>query len=123
MSIDQDTLRQRLKAEREQLLADADSRDEASATVELDQSRTGRLSRMDALQGQAMAQASDARAQARLALIQAALTRIEEDDYGECLECGEMIAEGRLAADPAITLCIDCASHRERSSHPSTRRS
>lgn len=113
MAIDQDTLRQRLEAEREQLLADADSRAEAGATVELDQTRTGRLSRMDALQGQAMAKASDARARARLTLIQAALTRMEEDEYGECLVCGEMIAAGRLAADPAIALCIECASRRE----------
>lgn len=83
--------------------------DAAAATVELDQTRVGRLSRMDALQGQAMSQETQRRREQELRHIAAALQRIEQNEFGECAQCGEMIAEGRLAVDPAATLCIVCA--------------
>ncbi|MEX0914706.1 MAG: TraR/DksA family transcriptional regulator [Wenzhouxiangellaceae bacterium] len=87
---------------------------DSQAPVELDQTRQGRLSRMDALQGQAMAQATDARRQRQIAALKAALARIANGEFGECIECGDEIAEARLKSNPAITLCIDCASERER---------
>lgn len=90
-----------------------ESRD-SQAPVELDQTRQGRLSRMDAMQGQAMAQATDARRRQQIAALKAALARIESDEFGQCLACGERIAEARLESNPAITRCIDCASARER---------
>ena len=83
--------------------------DDAAATVELDQTRVGRRSRMDALQGQAMSQETQRRRERELRHISAALQRIEHNEFGECTQCGEMIAEGRLAIDPAATLCIVCA--------------
>ncbi|MCC5865799.1 MAG: TraR/DksA C4-type zinc finger protein [Wenzhouxiangella sp.] len=91
----------------------ADSSREATATVELDQTRQGRLSRMDALQGQAMAQAAEQRRVHTLSRLQSALARIESGRFGECPECGEEIATARLLADPATLLCLDCASARE----------
>lgn len=90
-----------------------DSR-ESRQPVELDQTLQGRLSRMDAMQGQAMAQATDARRRRQIAALNAALGRIENGEFGECVECGEPIAEARLEANPAVTTCIDCASARER---------
>lgn len=90
------------------------SGDEAEQTVELDQSRVGRLSRMDALQAQAMSKETGRRRRQRLLQIDAALCRIENDDYGCCQECGENIAPARLAFDPAALLCIQCASALER---------
>jgi len=86
---------------------------ESRKPVELDQTMQGRLSRMDAMQGQAMAQATDARRKQQIAALKGALKRIERGEFGECLECGEAIAERRLEGNPAITLCIDCASARE----------
>lgn len=77
--------------------------------VELDQTRVGRLSRMDALQNQAMAQETERRRRQELIRIDAALRRIEDETYGDCAECGEAIAEKRLALDPSAVLCIDCA--------------
>jgi len=91
----------------------ADTGDAASATVELDQSRVGRLSRMDALQGQAMSQAAQQRRGEELQRIQAALRRMDDDDYGYCLQCGDEIAEGRLKIEPAVTLCIKCAEQSQ----------
>lgn len=78
-------------------------------TVELDQQSVGRLSRMDAMQQQEMAQAEARRRTSDLARIDIALKRIEEDEYGWCAECGEPIAYKRLEIDPAAALCIGCA--------------
>ncbi len=81
----------------------------AAQPVELDQARVGRLSRMDALQGQAMSQEAGRRREQELVRIAKALRRIDAGEYGECLNCGEEIVEGRLDIDPAATLCIHCA--------------
>ncbi len=70
----------------------------------------GRLSRMDALQNQALAKAGKVRAERQLKMIEAALTRIDNDDYGDCLECGEPINPKRLEIDPTTLHCIECAS-------------
>lgn len=83
---------------------------EAAETVELDQSRVGRLSRMDALQGQAMSQEAQRRREQELLRIGQALKRVAAEEYGDCLRCGEEIAAGRLQIDPAATLCIQCAN-------------
>lgn len=77
-------------------------------TVTLDQQAVGRLSRMDALQNQAMAQAQARRRQAERQRIAAALQRLDAGEYGYCTDCGEEIAPARLASDPAIPRCLDC---------------
>lgn len=91
-------------------LCDEDTRGEAGrATVALDQQAIGRLSRMDALQSQAMASAGHARRQAQRQRLEAALRRIVEGEFGHCEDCGDEIAQGRLELDPAATRCISCA--------------
>lgn len=80
------------------------------APVTLDQDSVGRLSRMDAMQVQAMALAAQRRRQAERERIAAALRRLDEGEFGFCAACGEPIAEGRLQHDPGAALCIDCAS-------------
>lgn len=42
-----------------------------------------------------------------------ALGRIKKGCYGICEQCGEMIAEKRLMANPATTVCIDCKAEAE----------
>lgn len=95
------------------LLKAQETGDEAEQTVELDQTRVGRLSRMDAMQAQAMSKETGRRRRQKLLQIEAALRRIEEDDYGYCQECGEDIAPARLEVDPTVLLCISCASAKE----------
>ena len=91
-----------------------DTGEDAASVVELDQTSVGRLSRMDALQGQAMSKETGRRRQVELQKIAAALRRIDGGDYGYCLSCDEPVARERLALDPAATLCIDCANKKER---------
>ncbi len=98
---------------RAELEAVAATGDESAAIVELDQSKVGRLSRMDAMQAQAMAQASSQRREQILRNITAALERLERDEFGDCQSCEEPINPKRLEFDPTATLCIDCASESE----------
>jgi DnaK suppressor protein len=50
----------------------------------------------------------------KLARIESALLRIEEDIYGFCEECGEKIADGRLKILPFTTVCVECKSKDEK---------
>ncbi len=111
--IDIESLKTRLIEQREMLLDVAESSREAARTVELDQSRVGRVTRMDAMQAQAMAKESDRRRLLALQRIKGALQRIENGDYGICVTCDEPIAASRLEADPGALLCIDCAARAE----------
>ncbi len=85
----------------------------SAETVELDQSKVGRLSRMDAMQQQAMSQEQLRRRRQEILRIQAALRRIESDDYGYCTACGEEINPQRLKIDPATLFCIRCADQQQ----------
>lgn len=102
--------RPRLEAEGAALHAASNSSSETRKPVELDQQMVGRLSRMDALQGQALAQGLEARRAGRLKAIGVALARIEEAEFGFCEDCGDFIGAGRLDADPCVTRCVACAS-------------
>jgi DnaK suppressor protein len=64
---------------------------------------------MDAIQGQAMAQATIERRRIEIAQINAAFKRMEENEFGYCVECGDEIAPKRLELNPAIARCVECA--------------
>jgi DnaK suppressor protein len=108
-------MREKLLKLREELQAMAATSDESAAVVELDQAKVGRLSRMDAMQAQAMAKASGLRREALLRNIEAALKRIADGDYGLCRDCDEPINPKRLEFDPTALRCIECESKREGS--------
>lgn len=99
-------LLQNLKQELEGLNEGASSSRE---TVELDQSRVGRLSRIDAMQGQAMNNAIAVRRNKKLLAIEAALERLKEEEFGYCLKCGDEIALKRLMLDPTVAFCLGCS--------------
>lgn len=84
---------------------------EARAAVQLDQQSVGRLSRMDAMQMQEMANAQERQRAIELQRVIAALARLEDDpdEYGYCAECGAPIPDKRLDIDPAATHCVSCA--------------
>ena len=105
--------RKRLTDLRDELQAATDASGQGAAIVELDQTKVGRLSRMDAMQAQAMAKASESRRREMRRKIEAALKRLDDDAYGICLRCDEAINPKRLEFDPTATLCIDCASKAE----------
>lgn len=97
-----------------QKLAELEEQDrlgrDGQAVVELDQQAVGRLSRMDALQSQAMAKATQAQREIQVKALNAALKRMEDDDYGYCQDCGEDIPDARLKINPAVLKCMSCAT-------------
>ena len=105
--------RKRLEKLRKELQHDARNAEGSDAVVELDQSKVGRLSRMDAMQAQAMAEASRDRRGTSLRRIDAALRRLDDGNYGICFTCDEAIHPRRLEFDPAVLLCIGCAAKKE----------
>ena len=79
--------------------------------VLLDQTSVGRLSRMDAIQVQAMAQETERRRHIDLKRIETALARLKVADFGFCLLCGDDIPVKRLEFDPSVATCVDCARY------------
>ena len=113
-SIDVAYFKEKLLKLRDELLEIDQSGSEAAQPVELDQSRIGRVSRMDALQAQAMSVESMRRRTIQRQRIDSALQRIERNDFGVCLRCGEDIHSKRLEFDPTPLLCLECARKGEK---------
>ncbi len=107
--INTETFKAALLAEREEIGHLSEVSEGDRQTVVLDQTTVGRLSRMDALQTQAMALETERRRHVELQKIDAALQRIEAGDYGFCVHCGEEIEIKRLENDPTVPTCISCA--------------
>ncbi|MES1940269.1 TraR/DksA family transcriptional regulator [Salinisphaera sp. T5B8] len=114
---DTELSRERLAERLDELEAEAraylDDSANADAAVELDQTRQGRLSRMDAMQAQAMSRAARNRANQTLQRVAATRKRLDSPDFGYCLDCDEPIGNARLAHDPTTLRCLDCAAARE----------
>jgi DnaK suppressor protein len=106
--LDKTLLRNALEQQKAKVLESLKLNEESARPVELDQSRQGRLSRMDALQQQAMSQASLHRLQLELRRIEATLQRLDSDDYGYCIKCGDEIEWERLKANPSLVVCKEC---------------
>ncbi len=110
MAIDLEIARKRLAARRTELEEMSKLSEEARSTVMLDQQAVGRLSRMDSMQQQAMAEAQERQRQRDLLRIEMAERRIRQEDYGYCTECDAEIPDGRLEIDPMAEKCVACAS-------------
>ena len=82
--------------------------------VDLDEP-IGRLSRMDAMQQQAMAKATREKAKRRLSQVRLALEARARGEYGDCRSCEEPIGIGRLRSRPETPFCVACQGRRERS--------
>ena len=104
-----DIIREKLMALYKDTLALSKAAKESLKPVALDQQSVGRLSRMDSLQVQAMDKAQETARQKKLLRIKAALTRLDNGDYGHCVTCDEAISQKRLDLDPSVPLCISCA--------------
>ncbi len=103
------TLLQEMLLRIEDLVVVIDSDSHSGDAIELDQARVGRLARMDAVQHHAIALAQVERAKKQLAAINRLLGRIDQDDFGECLYCGEDIPIQRLMIRPESVRCVLCA--------------
>jgi DnaK suppressor protein len=101
-------LREELERQLARLLRSIEASEAALAPVELDQSRVGRLSRMDELQNQSLTRNLHEREEIRLTLIRNALARLKDGMYGLCEACGSAIPFERLLVFPEATECGIC---------------
>ncbi|WP_319470775.1 TraR/DksA C4-type zinc finger protein [uncultured Pseudodesulfovibrio sp.] len=70
----------------------------------------GRISRMDNIVNQSVAEAQLSKAKIRVARLEEALRRVDEDeDFGLCIDCGDPIPMARLKAMPETEHCVECA--------------
>jgi len=70
----------------------------------------GRISRMDNIVNQSVAEAQLSKAKVRLVRLQEALKRVDGDeDFGLCMDCGDPIPMARLKAMPETAMCVECA--------------
>jgi DnaK suppressor protein len=76
--------------------------------VELDQTSVGRLSRMDAMQQQAMASGLQERLSLKKRRLEAALMRLDAGEFGICRQCGDAMSIERLRADLGAPFCAAC---------------
>ena len=106
---DRSVLAARMREEIADLRARLGDLEERAKTVELDQQAVGRLSRMDSLANQGIAMNALGKAKSRLARLERALSRINDQEFGLCADCGEPIAPARLLAMPEAVLCVRCA--------------
>jgi len=109
---DQERFEAALVALRRSLRETLETSRTGAESVDLDEP-IGRVSRIDAIQQQAMAAAGRRGIQLRLSRIEAALRRIQDGEYGNCQDCGEPIDPARLEASPEAVFCVACQKQRE----------
>ena len=107
--INDKAFKKRLEQLREEVQRNSELTENERKPVALDQSMVGRLSRMDALQNQAMALEAERRRGVELQRIDAAMSRIDAGEFGFCALCGDDIEPKRLDHDPTVPICIACA--------------
>ena len=107
--IDIDALKSQMIERKAELEILVEAHHDDTRPVALDQTTVGRLSRMDALQAQAMSVETERRRKEEMHRISTALERIDEGEYGYCITCGDDIENKRLGLDPAVPTCIGCA--------------
>ena len=101
-------LREELEAQLARLSRSIEASEAALEPVELDQSRVGRLSRMDELQNQSLTRNLHEREEIRLTLVRNAIARMEEGTYGLCAACESEIPYERLLVFPEAVECGGC---------------
>ena len=81
---------------------------EMTKPVEPD-SAIGRISRMDAINNQAVTESSLRQAKEKLKKLNIVLSKIGDADFGICLSCRKPIPLGRILVRPESLHCVNCA--------------
>ena len=111
--MDMEQFRARLLIEQRETVEAIQQAQQSAAPVELDQSCVGRVSRIDVLQQQALAQGLRERLTIRKRKVEAALARLDSGTYGLCCACHSDLEPELLNADPAVVFCQECATARQ----------
>jgi len=68
----------------------------------------GRLSRLEAMNEKSVNEVALRSARERVTRIEVALRRVDDEEFGLCAECAQMIPFARLKSMPGTRLCVDC---------------
>ena len=113
LKIDEKALKKRLKRMRKEVMELSEATEQDRLPVKLDQTTVGRLSRIDALQTQAMQLETERRRIMEIQRIDSALQRLNDGAFGYCVSCGVIIEPKRLENNPTTPTCFDCAQLSE----------
>lgn len=104
-------LREKVVQERARLARDIESLKELTRPVAPGADSLDEVSRMDAIQNKSVNEAALATSRSRLAGMEYALKRLDDDDpeFGYCVDCGEPIPFARLMSMPEASRCVNCA--------------
>jgi DnaK suppressor protein len=69
----------------------------------------GRISRMDAINNKSVNEAALRTAENKFKKLAIALSKVDEENFGNCTRCNQPIPEGRLMIMPESNLCVNCA--------------
>jgi len=73
----------------------------------------GRVSRMDAINNKAISEAGLRQAEDKMQQLKLALSRINEENFGNCRRCGQAIQPRRLVLMPQSPFCVSCAQNKQ----------
>lgn len=85
----------------------------AAAEIAVDTSGTDPVDRASAEEEQQLAIGGRVRDAAQILQVRAALRRIDADEFGWCMETGDMIGVGRLLVCPTTMFCVEAQQRRE----------
>jgi DnaK suppressor protein len=108
---DRKQIRQSIIEQISELETDLEQLEESAKPISPDNAY-GRLSRMDAINNKAIVDAALASKRTTLQSYKNTLEKIESDQYGKCVGCGNTIAAERLMSIPYADFCITCAARR-----------
>jgi DnaK suppressor protein len=110
---DRATLREHIESRIEEIRTSLLRETGGSSAVTPDNA-IGRLTRLDAMQAGKMTEELRRQRQAELTRLEAALRRVDEEEFGVCAQCEEPIAMTRLLARPDARMCVGCAERAEQ---------
>lgn len=102
-------LKESIKEKIEELQKDLIEMEESIQPISLDSS-IGRLSRMDAINNQAVAKAAYKDKETLISRLKQSLNVIDKVEYGTCAKCSTQIPLKRLMLVPYSNLCVNCAA-------------
>lgn len=105
---ERDRLKENIITQMESIKSSIASLEEGAKPVPPDDS-IGRLTRMEAISSQGISEANLRSSRSRLSRLEIALSRIDDPEFGICVECEEPIPIGRLKLMPEATRCVHCA--------------
>ncbi len=106
---EKDAIRKKIEAAIAETTQDIANLEELTRPVAPDNA-IGRLSRMDAIGNKSINQSALTASRHKLTMLNRALDRIDEPEFGICANCDEPIPIGRIMIMPEANLCVRCAA-------------